>query len=141
MKNFQHKYTFFHISIHMSQILYESFANFALTILCLQISLHCTWKNCYRCRSLGNFDQIYEPLNTIESVTYFNVDLVSNVLGFPKVGPSRKICFICLSERPLKMTKNTFYFILKPLFVLKIFICWSWIFGYVEKKAWLERKG
>ena len=49
------------------------------------------------------------------------MDLVTNVLGFPKFEPSRKICFICLSERPLKMAKNTFYFILKPLFVLKIF--------------------
>ena len=40
-----------------------------------------------------------------------------------KVGlsPSKKNCFICLIEIPLKMMKNAFYFILKALFVLKIF--------------------
>ena len=40
-----------------------------------------------------------------------------------KVGlsPSKKACAICLIESPLKMMKNTFYFILKALFVLKIF--------------------
>ena len=40
-----------------------------------------------------------------------------------KVGlsPSKKICVICLIESPLKMLKNAFYFILKALFVLKIF--------------------
>ena len=35
--------------------------------------------------------------------------------------PSKKICFIYLNESPLKMVKNAFYFILKALFVLKIF--------------------
>ena len=40
-----------------------------------------------------------------------------------KVGlsPSKKICVICLIESPLKMMKNAFYFILKALFVLKLF--------------------
>ena len=34
-----------------------------------------------------------------------------------KVGlsPSKKICFICFIENPLKLTKNDFYFILKAL--------------------------
>ena len=32
-----------------------------------------------------------------------------------------KNCFICFSKSPLKMMKNTFYFILQTLFVLKIF--------------------
>ena len=38
-----------------------------------------------------------------------------------KVGlsPFKKIVFICFNEIPLKMMKNTFYFILKALFVLK----------------------
>ena len=37
-----------------------------------------------------------------------------------KVGfsPSKKICFICFHESPLKMMENTFYFILKGLFLL-----------------------
>ena len=40
-----------------------------------------------------------------------------------KVGlsPPQKNCIICLIEIPLKMMKNAFYFILKALFVLKIF--------------------
>ena len=35
---------------------------------------------------------------------------------FPK-----EVCIICLIENPLKVIKNAFYFILKALFVLKIF--------------------
>ena len=42
-------------------------------------------------------------------------------------------------EIPLKMMKNDFYFTLKALFVLKIFKFLSWIFGFVEETAWLER--
>ena len=40
-----------------------------------------------------------------------------------KVGlsPPKKIWVICLIESPLKMMKNAFYFILRALFVLKIF--------------------
>ena len=37
------------------------------------------------------------------------------------------------------MMKNDFYFILKALFVLKIFKFLSWLFGHIEKTAWLER--
>ena len=32
-----------------------------------------------------------------------------------------KNCLICFSENPLKMMTNSFYFILKALYVLKIF--------------------
>ena len=35
---------------------------------------------------------------------------------------------------PLKIIKNTFYFFLKPLFVLKIFNFLSYLFGHVEKR-------
>ena len=40
-----------------------------------------------------------------------------------KVGlsPSRKFFFICFNDSPSRMMKNAFYFILKALFVLKIF--------------------
>ena len=34
-----------------------------------------------------------------------------------------------------KMMKNAFYFIVKALFVLKVFKFLSWLFGYVEKGA------
>ena len=30
--------------------------------------------------------------------------------------------------------KNAFYFILKAIFILKIFKCLSWLFGHVEKE-------
>ena len=33
----------------------------------------------------------------------------------------QKICIICFIESLLKVMKNTFYFIIKALFVLKIF--------------------
>ena len=40
-----------------------------------------------------------------------------------KVGPSpsKENCVICLTESPLKMMKNVFYFVLKAFFILKIF--------------------
>ena len=57
-----------------------------------------------------------------------------------KVGdsPSIKICVMCLTESPLKMMKNAFYFILKALLVLKILKIFSSLFCYVGKTAWLE---
>ena len=48
---------------------------------------------------------------------------------------SKKICIICLIESPLKVMKNAFYFILKALFVLKIFKFLSRFFGHVGKTA------
>ena len=58
-----------------------------------------------------------------------------------KVGslPAKNNCLICFIERPLKMMKNAFYFILKALYVLKIFNFLSLLFGHVEKTAPLER--
>ena len=48
------------------------------------------------------------------------------------------------NENSLKMMRNAFYFMLKALFVLKIFTILSWRFGYVEKrldkKLWLIPK-
>ena len=44
-----------------------------------------------------------------------------------------------VTESPLKMMKNAFYFTLKPLFVLKISKFLSLLFGHVEKTARLER--
>ena len=46
---------------------------------------------------------------------------------------------ICFIENTLKMMKNAFYFILKTLFVLKIFEFLSRPFGHVGKTAWLGR--
>ena len=62
--------------------------------------------------------------------------LSDNVLSL-KVGlsPSKKICVICLIDSPLKMMKNAFYFILKALFILKIFKFLSRLFGHV-RNSW-----
>ena len=58
-----------------------------------------------------------------------------------KVGlsPSKKNCFICFNKSPSKVMKNAFYFILKALLVLKIFIFSSWRLVHLEKIAWKER--
>ena len=37
--------------------------------------------------------------------------------------------------------KNAFYYILKALFVLKIFNFLSWLFGHVEKTVSWEQQG
>ena len=47
---------------------------------------------------------------------------------------SKKI-FICFIEIPYKNCKNAFCYILKALFVLKIFKFSSLFFGHVEKTA------
>ena len=47
-----------------------------------------------------------------------------------KIGFSPSIFFICFNETPLKIMKNAFYFILKALFVLKVFKFLSWLFGH-----------
>ena len=46
-----------------------------------------------------------------------------------ELSPSKEISFICFNERPLEMMKNAFYFLLKSLFVLKIFL--PWFYGHV----------
>ena len=51
----------------------------------------------------------------------------------------KKICVTCFHESLLKMMKNAFYFMLKALFILKVFKFLSWYFGHVGKTAWLER--
>ena len=52
----------------------------------------------------------------------------------------RKKCVVYLIENPLKMMKNASYFILKALFILKIFKHLSQLFGHVGKTALSERK-
>ena len=58
-----------------------------------------------------------------------------------ELSPSKKIRVICLIESPLEVMKKALYFILKALFVLKIFTFLSWIFGHLGKTACLERQG
>ena len=67
---------------------------------------------------------------------------MAEILVF-KVGlsPSKKICVICFIESSFKRIKNAFNLILKALSLFKIFKFLSWLFGDVEKTAWLERQG
>ena len=51
----------------------------------------------------------------------------------------KKFLFICFKESLLKMMKNVFYFILKALFVFKIFKILPWHFDHIEETAQLER--
>ena len=50
------------------------------------------------------------------------------------LSPSQKIVFIYVNERPLKVMKNAFYFMLKAHSVLEIFTFLSCIFDYVKKR-------
>ena len=61
-----------------------------------------------------------------------------------KVGPSPSkffclFAYIIALQKKWKMLYLKKYFILKALFVLKIFEFLFWLFGHVEKMAWLER--
>ena len=64
---------------------------------------------------------IFAILSYIFIIIIFNIRFT--VIVIIKVGfsPSKKVIFICFNESPLKMMKNTFYFILKALCTLKIF--------------------
>ena len=42
---------------------------------------------------------------------------------------------ICFNKSLLQKMKNAFYFILKPLFILKLFQLLYGLFGYVERTA------
>ena len=62
--------------------------------------------------------------------------LLYNLYTFTfKVGlsPLKKKYFTCFNESPLKIIKNGFYFVIKPLFALKIFKFLSLQFGNVGK--------
>ena len=61
----------------------------------------------------------------------------SNDIDWFKVGlpSSKKTCFICFNESPLEMMQNAICFILKALFVPKIFDFLYWFFDHVEKTA------
>ena len=88
-----------------------------------QTSFHCDW--------LWVHSSYYTSISLI-LISVILPDVLS--VCILKSGPH--LCAVCFIEKPLKMTKNAFYFILKAL---KIFKFLSWLFGHVEKMAWLER--
>ena len=66
-------------------------------------------------------------------VTVAKINTKANFNTNPQF-PKKKIIYF--NESSLKMMKNAF--ILKALFVHKIFKILSWLFSNVEKEAWLE---
>ena len=52
--------------------------------------------------------------------------------------PKKFALFVSLKAF-VKMMNNPFYFILKALFILKMFKFLSWHLGHVERTTWLER--
>ena len=75
------------------------------------------------------------------AATYYATFLLQfGYMLYLKVGlsPSKRKLFISFNERPLKMMKTAFYFILKPLLVLKIYQSFSQLFDHVEKTASIE---
>ena len=81
------------------------------------------------CRKVS-FQELFQE---IVSESYLFMTLKSDS-HLPKI-----FFIICFNDSPSKMMKSAFYFILKALFVLKIFKFLSWLFGHVEKTAWLKR--
>ena len=77
-----------------------------------------------KCR---DFSGPYFPVFGLNTEIYFvNIRIQSEcrkiqIRRNSAFGPSKKERFICVNESPLKMMKNDFHFILKALFVLKIF--------------------
>ena len=59
----------------------------------------------------------------------------TSVIFKVELSPSKKFFVVCFNESPLKMMKNAFYFILKALFILKIFKFLSLLFDHLEKTA------
>ena len=50
------------------------------------------------------------------------------------------ICVICFTEIPFKIMKNAFYFILKALFVLKIFMFFVNTFWSCRKNSLIPKR-
>ena len=80
-------------------------------------------------------------LKILNFPVYINVNLLPYVLLWMlKLDPHLlKNCFICFNESPSKITRNTFYFVLKASFILNVIEFLSLLFGRVGKTAWSEK--
>ena len=75
-------------------------------------------------------------LKSVGNYVWVQQKISENHINFKVIlSPFNKVCFISFNESPLKMMKNAFCFIVKALFVLKIFKFLSWRFGHVEITA------
>ena len=73
----------------------------------------------------------------LELLTKEKKKTANNIIGFSfkvRLSPSKKAGFIFSNGRPLNMIENAFYFMLKALFVLKIFTFCPDFFGHAEKR-------
>ena len=108
----------------------------------MEQSLSTTSRKRPKKKLVGGFDN-YCCVRGFKSAFYDQNREKTNISLFTifKVGlsPSKKQFFTCFDQFSLKLMKNAFYFILKAFFLLKISKFLSWIFGHVEKTAWLER--
>ena len=52
-----------------------------------------------------------------------------------ELSPSKEILLICFNESHLRMIKNPFYFVLKVIFILKLFKFLSLFSAHVKKTA------
>ena len=77
----------------------------------------------------------FDVVLLISLSTVFDESFISATYLFRKVnvGLFKKIILIWFDESSLKLNKNTFYCILKAIFVLKIFLVLSYLFGHIEK--------
>ena len=64
--------------------------------------------------------------------------IIWNSYGFVKIGLSRSKEKIVLFASMKYLMESAFHFTLKAFFVLKMFKFLSWLFGHVEKMAWLK---
>ena len=86
------------------------------------------------CASSKNLFQIQIILVTIPTRTYnFKVKKISSSLKEDSCLP-KEFCFICFNASSLKMMKNAFYFILKALFIVKMFKFLSSLFNHAKKQ-------
>ena len=88
------------------------------------------------CKIIVFLSQLTKLLVIISLSFYFSFSFLGlQEIKVLKVGPppSEKIVFACSNGRTLKMMKNAFYFMLKALFILKIFI-------FLPRLFWSNRK-
>ena len=86
--------------------------------------------------SLSNHGTIIQTGITCEKIPcYMRDSACSWCIVNVGLSPSKNCFCICFNDSSSKMMKNAFYFILKALFVLKMFKFLSCYFGHAEKTA------
>ena len=82
---------------------------------------------------MGSQDDINVGHMTFPGTSYNFCNFLVEIPTFKVVLSPSKIYFVCFNDSLSKMMKNAFYFILKAVFILKIFKFLSSLFGHPEK--------